>query len=62
MAVVYRLACIRCDRDDYDEVLLLPDDWVDTGEAVDTGSKSQWWTHVGLCPDCRALAHSREEV
>jgi len=61
MTNIYRLACERCDRTDYDEVLQLPTDWEEIGEADDSGSASQWWTHVGLCPECLALCDSQGE-
>ncbi len=61
MTVVYRLACESCDRTDYDDVSQLPDDWEDLGVAVNSGSPSQWWTHLGLCPECRAMSASHQE-
>ncbi len=60
MTVVYRLACVSCDRTDYDDVSQLPDDWEDLGEAANMGSASQWWTHVGLCPECVAMPESHQ--
>jgi len=61
MTVVYRLACTSCDRTDFDEVSQLPDDWEDLGEAANSGCDSQWWTHLGLCPECRAMSESHQE-
>ena len=49
----YRLACEKCDRDDFDGVETLPTDWEDIAEATTTGNDSQWWTHIGMCPDCQ---------
>ena len=48
-----RLACEKCDRDDFDGVDELPTDWEDICEALITGNGSEWWTHIGLCPECQ---------
>jgi len=61
MTVVYRLACVSCDRSDFDDALQLPEDWEDLGEAANSGSASQWWTHVGLCPECRAMSEFHQK-
>ena len=47
-----RLACISCDRVDCDGVSEVPADWDDVGEA-ESGGESEWWTHLGYCPDCK---------
>lgn len=59
-----RLACLYCDRDDYDGVDELPADWHDIHD-VQTYEQSlrpanlpdtsvlDWFTHVGVCPDCQ---------
>ncbi len=49
----FRLTCEKCDRDDFDGVEALPTDWEDIAEAASTGNGSEWWTHIGLCPDCQ---------
>lgn len=61
-----RLACIQCDRDDFDGVYKLPKDWESVTEVQSLrDSRSQtdsegrilspleWYTHVGTCPDCQ---------
>lgn len=60
-----RLACRYCDRDDHDYVDTLPSDWHDVHDvqtleeslrpADPADAKSSvldWFTHVGVCPDC----------
>jgi hypothetical protein len=61
-----RLACGECDRDDFDGVNRLPNDWIDITEVqalkesrrevdVDDQSRNvfEWYTHIGTCPDCQ---------
>lgn len=63
----FRLGCVQCDRDDFDEVDVLPNSWEDItpvqslqesktpGYLVDkTRSPFEWQTHLGLCPECQA--------
>lgn len=60
-----RLACRYCDRDDFDYVETLPTDWHDVHDVQTleeslrpvhpddaTSSVLDWFTHVGVCPDC----------
>lgn len=61
-----RLACLICDREDFDGVDVLPHDWQDI-EEVQTYEESireiapddpdrdiaAWHTHLGVCPDCQ---------
>ena len=60
-----RLACTQCDREDCDGIDRIPEDWkyvdeVQTYEEAcaevapeDTSrSATDWWTHLGTCPDC----------
>ena len=60
-----RLACSRCDRDDFDGVDELPADWTDItivqswDDSVSevefddhSTSPTEWYTHLGTCPDC----------
>lgn len=62
---VIRLGCLHCDRDDFEGVLMLPDDWhgihalqaweqsVCTDPVQDEQScKESGDTHRGVCPDC----------
>ena len=62
-----RLGCGTCDRNDFDFIMKLPNDWMDITEvrsyeesirevAVDDRSRSpfDWQTHLGTCPDCQA--------
>ena len=61
-----RLACVGCDRDDYDGVWRLPKDWIGISKEQTLGqsmaevrpcdtSKSvlDWHTHMGYCPECQ---------
>ena len=63
-----RLACLYCDRTDYDGIDRLPDDWDDIGEVQSyaeacrpvefndqTRSVMDWHTHLGLCPECQPI-------
>ena len=62
----FRLACYSCDRDDYDGVYRLPQNWTDiqkvqslaeSKEPVAEGDSSRsafdWHTHMGYCPNCQ---------
>ena len=68
MPAQIRLACIYCDRTDKDGITCSPDDWADIGEVqsyeeacqpVELGDPDRsvldWYTHLGLCPDCQAI-------
>ncbi len=55
-----RLACMNCDREDFDGTGTVQDA-LDAGwEAVDEADVSiaayggAWWTHLGWCPSCVA--------
>jgi len=53
-----RIACVECDRDDYDGTSItkaVRDGWKDIGkeDCVDD-QIGCWWTHTGTCPDCVA--------
>lgn len=63
-----RLGCLYCDRNDFDGVDELPADWEDIGEVRSYGEASKpiaaddmtrsvldWQTHLGTCPECRAM-------
>lgn len=60
-----RLACLLCDRDDYDGIERVPSDWLDVDEvqsyeaAMDEADLTYptfgWWTHVGVCPECQQI-------
>ena len=61
-----RLGCMQCDRADFDGVGKLPQDWEDIGrvQSYESSIKERgfsdkfgescfdWYTHLGLCPDC----------
>ena len=48
-----RLACIVCDRSDYDGVDSLPLYWDEIVEIeADNDEGFAWWTHLGTCPEC----------
>ena len=60
-----RLACMFCDRDDFDFVDVLPSDWrlVDEVQSYEASlqkadlsqadvSAFDWFTHLGVCPRC----------
>ena len=62
-----RLGCGSCDRNDFDFVTKLPNDWTDITEVRSheesirevpfddkTRSPFDWQTHLGTCPDCHA--------
>lgn len=63
-----RLACMVCDREDYDGITpeqlaqALLDGWQGIDEAqtyeeatAEIGNGfSGWWTHLGWCPECAA--------
>lgn len=58
MAGKIRLACMNCDRTDFDGVKRIPKDWESVEEAVPSEPKelwfcSNWWTHLGWCPECK---------
>jgi hypothetical protein len=61
-----RLACVGCDRDDYDGVWRLPKNWTAISKEQTLGqSKAEvtpdettrsvfdWHTHIGYCPECQ---------
>ena len=63
-----RLGCTCCDRSDFDGVDALPEDWEDIDEvrsleeakrevAFDDMTRSvlDWQTHLGTCPECKAI-------
>jgi hypothetical protein len=63
-----RLGCQHCDRNDFDGVDKLPKDWDDISRVrsleealreVDeddtTRSVFDWQTHLGTCPECKAI-------
>ncbi len=63
-----RLGCQHCDRNDFDGVDKLPEDWDDICRVrsikealreVDpddtTRSVFDWQTHLGVCPECKAF-------
>jgi hypothetical protein len=69
MVDTIRLACRFCDRDDYDGVAEVPRAWFDVFEVqsyaesirpveVDDPDPSRsvldWYTHLGVCPECYA--------
>lgn len=62
-----RLACRHCDTKEYDLVDEIPADWDDIEEVQslsasleevpsgdDSRSVLEWYTHLGICPECRA--------
>ena len=66
MTRTIRLACYTCDREDLDGILKIPSDWIDVLDVqsheesrrpVDfddqTRAASEWYTHLGTCPDCQ---------
>lgn len=65
---VIRLACLHCDTDECDGVMEIPLDWSDVFEvqsyedackpvALDDAVRSpfEWYTHLGVCPDCKLV-------
>ena len=68
MADKIRLGCIHCDRNDFDGVDALPEDWEDIDEVLSydeatrevaaddlTRSVFDWQTHLGACPECQQI-------
>lgn len=60
-----RLACMFCDREDFDGVKVLPNDWFSLDEVQSYEASIQeadltrsdisvldWFTHLGVCPSC----------
>ena len=63
-----RLGCMHCDRTDFDGVDTLPEDWEDVDEVRSydeatrevpfddmTRSVLDGQTHLGTCPECKAI-------
>ncbi|MBA3481993.1 MAG: hypothetical protein H0T51_09280 [Pirellulales bacterium] len=58
-----RLACLFCDRDDFDGVETIPATWfsVDETQSYEASLKEAnaeedhfaWYTHLGVCPECQ---------
>lgn len=61
-----RLACMFCDREDFDGVSALPSDWFAVDEVQSYEKSIQeaellcrdvsvldWFTHLGVCPECQ---------
>ena len=61
-----RLSCMCCDRDDFDGIDRLPEDWEDIDEVQSyeestrefdpddpDGDVTLWETHIGVCLDCQ---------
>ena len=66
-AAPIRLGCIYCERDDFDNINSLPDNWEDIKQVrsledacrevpPDDHERSvfKWETHIGICPECVA--------
>ena len=64
----FRLACVSCDRDDYDGVYRLPQTWTgiqkvqslaESKEPVEEDESNRslfdWHTHTGYCPECQKV-------
>jgi hypothetical protein len=60
----FRLACASCDRNDFDFVAVLPEDWhgIQLIQSLSDSLKEagsdcdgilQWYTHLGTCPRCQ---------
>ena len=60
-----RLGCVHCDRDDFDGISSIPEDWSEVAELQSyeeaarpiefsgPGSPLDWETHMGICTDCQ---------
>ena len=57
-----RLTCQFCDNDDYDGITEIPNDWEDVQPVRDDGTASQWWTHIGTCPNCQSIIAARNAM
>lgn len=56
-----RLACMNCDREDCDGIDRLGEavGWRDIDEVISIQETSEWWTHLGWCPECAAEEDKR---
>lgn len=57
-----RLACMSCDREDYDMTTMQKAEdhgWQDIYKAS-VLSESGWWTHLGYCPECQELVEQEQ--
>lgn len=60
-----RLACMFCDRTDFDGVDEIPTNWFSVDESRACGellretgfidNPSGWYTHLGVCPECQTI-------
>jgi len=70
-----RLACLYCDREDFDGVDVIPSDWTEVDEvqtfeescreACPTDAKVSvfdWYTHLGVCPECHQAETLPDEL
>ena len=63
-----RLTCFDCDRDDCDPVIMedaMSQGWVAIVEAAQPPwehDRSDWWTHVGWCHECKDHLYESERV
>ncbi len=52
----YRLECRECMREDFDDIMEIPDDWLNVEPIPEDDEMNysvfSWATHYGLCPDC----------
>jgi hypothetical protein len=61
-----RLACMYCDTQECDGIDRFPDDWIEIDSVQSyeescakafpsdsTRSVLDWYTHLGVCPDCQ---------
>jgi hypothetical protein len=68
MTAPIRLACQYCDSSECDGVESIPPDWTDVFEVQSyaasceeippddkTRSPFEWYTHLGVCPECRKI-------
>lgn len=57
-----RLACMNCDRDDFDGTTLPKAEaagweWIDPSRNI---YDSEWWTHLGFCKECSDIIAAEE--
>lgn len=53
-----RLACEKCNREDCDGITIADAcrrGWSEIDEVVSQQEESEWWTHLGTCPDCQRI-------
>lgn len=59
-----RLACLFCEREDFDGTTAeaaAAAGWIEIWDRVNHASGA-WWTHLGVCAECAKLKLNREDM